>query len=615
MAHRLRGRARNAALRLNRERLAASAKYRSGLWVGFLKRRLTGGLRFWLGRRGGEDAVSAFLRKGVWKLSRSYRPAMPLGEPEFDNLVSRIATGEQVSPDELLPYLCLEGRAQRAEVNAMLAEAYSQTPSEAGLRQAQVFIRRAWLLSGFSADLLPLYTKISSALNDTPDIREALKRLGMKAAARGDISEAIRYFNDWQWAYQAFNNLDQYEYDFDILDCVDELAAPHRIPAARQAAPSSGEKIRLAYLLRGVTEPNSILIKISVEFARYHDKSRFDVTFFTAEPDHTIALSPQGEEYLKMFEDLGYQVITAPLLDSPADTLLALADRIRESRPHILIATAALADLGQYFITTLRPAPVVMGLVLGPPPQFAPPALDWCIAGSKHPLMDCPVNCSWVEANLDYASQDLGEAYSRGSLSLPDDACVLMSGGRYPKFQSRQFWQAIADLLSQHPNAHYVAVGPRDEEIPFLRSILLPEVRPRVRCLGWRKDFLNILPIADILIDTYPNGGGQVIVQAMALGIPLVSHRNDYMKLFDQTDWSPVEDFITDPEIIVPRGDFAQFKRVVSKLIDNTEYRRNVGERCRAEHIRRADSAGAIQRYEEVYVRVLKLFFPTVVSA
>lgn len=43
MAHSLRRRARNAALRLNRERLVASAKYRSGLWVGFLKRRLTGG--------------------------------------------------------------------------------------------------------------------------------------------------------------------------------------------------------------------------------------------------------------------------------------------------------------------------------------------------------------------------------------------------------------------------------------------------------------------------------------------------------------------------------------------------------------------------------------------
>ena len=367
-----------------------------------------------MGRRGGEDAVSAFLRKGVWKLSRSYRPATPLGESvaEFDNLVARIAASEPVSPDELLPYLCLEGRAQRAEVNAMLAEAYSRTPTEAGLRQAQVFIRRAWLLSGFSADLLPLYTKISSALNDTPDIREALKRLGMKAAARGDISEAIRYFNDWQWAYQAFNNLDKYEYDFDILNCVDELAAPHRTPAARQAAPSSSEKIRLAYLLKGVTEPNSILIKTSIEFARYHDKSRFDVTFFTAEPDHTIALSPQGLEYLKMFEDLGYQVITAPQLDSPADSLLALAARIRESRPHILIATAALADFSQYFITTLRPAPIVMGFVQGPAAQFAPPALDWCVAWTKHALMDCPVNCSWVEMKLDYPRQDSGEAYS-----------------------------------------------------------------------------------------------------------------------------------------------------------------------------------------------------------
>jgi glycosyltransferase involved in cell wall biosynthesis len=219
-----------------------------------------------------------------------------------------------------------------------------------------------------------------------------------------------------------------------------------------------------------------------------------------------------------------------------------------------------------------------------------------------------------VQIKLDYPQQDAGDAYSRATLGLPDEARVLMSAGRHPKFQSREFWQAIADLLAKHPHAYYVASGVREDEIPFLSSILSPELMARVLCLGWRNDFLKILPVADVVIDTYPNGGGLVIAQSMALGIPLVAHRNDYMRLFDQTQWSPVEDYITDPEIVIPRGDFDRFKSVVSRLIEDEKYRREVGDRCRAEHLRHADPSRAIRGCEEVYARVLKLFSPAVVS-
>jgi Glycosyl transferases group 1 len=577
--------------------------YRRGLTVLWQMRRR-------LSQRLGDDGqVADFLRRRLWHMNRSYFSTNTerVGLRGLDSLLAQIATGETVAQEKLLPYLCLEGKSERAEVNGLLADAFFQAQTEESIRQAREFMRRAWLLSGFAPDLLPLYVKIFAALQDIEGIREAYKRLGLAAGRRGDISGAIQYFDRWQMAYYSSANLDKYEYDFDILSCMDDLAALHRVPVPRKSAPANNERIRLAYLLRGVLEPNSNLIQISLEFAKHHDRSRFDVTFFTPEPADSINRSPQGREYLKMFASFGYQVNSGPYRSSRADTLLALAGTIREANPHILIASAALADFSQYFITTLRPAPIMMGLVQGPPPQFAPPALDWCIAWTKHPLMDCPVNCSWVEIKLDYPNQGSGQALSRESLQLPDDACVLMSAGRYPKFQSREFWQAMTELLSQHSLAYFVAVGVSDDEIPFLSSLLPPEVRPRVRCLGWRNDFLNILPTANILIDTYPNGGGQVIVQAMAMGIPLVAHRNDYMRRFDQTEWSPVEDFIRDPEIVVPRGDFAQFKQVVSRLIADKEYREEIGERCRAEHVRNADPSRAIRGCEAVYTKVLQL--------
>jgi hypothetical protein len=581
-----------------------------GLFRLVVNRQLSAGLRLST-HLTGDGALTDALRKGLWKVNSSYRSsALPEagGDRAFQSILARIATGADVSPEELLPYLCLEGRFQRAEVNALLAEAYTQKKTPARLEQARVFVRRAWLLSGGSADLLPLYTRILSALNDTAGLREAYKSLGMQAAAQRDVSKAIDYFDRWQWAYLAVENLDRYEYDFEILNCMDDLAAPHRIVTAPQVKSGNLERIRLVYLLRGILEPNSNLIMISLQFARYHDRSRFDVSFFTLQPERVIELSRPGREHLNMFESLGYNVVAALPLDSTAGRLLALACQIRETKPDIMIATAALADFSQYFMTTLRPAPIVMGLVQGPPQQFAPPVLDWCIAWSKHPLMDCPVNCSRVEMNLDYPRQDVAESYNRKTLHLPSNACILMSAGRHSKFQSREFWQSISDLLDQHPNAYYVAAGPREDQVSFLGSVLKPEVRSRVLFLGWREDFLNILTVADVLIDTYPNGGGQVIVQAMALGIPIVAHRNDYMRLFDQTHWSPVEELIKDPETIVPRGDFGEFKKVVSRLIADKDYRGNVGERCRMEHLRSADPSRGVRECEEIYAKVLRRF-------
>ena len=583
----------------------------------YLKNRLTALLKRSVRERD-EGARAKLLRKWVWLMNRSYRSSERwtiAGAEEFAAVLGRIATGERISASEILPYLCLESRAQRSEVNALLADAYAQTQTAENLEQAKVFIQRAWILSGGSAELLPLYTKIFSALKDTASIRDAYKRLGMKAAAQKNISEAIRYFTSAHIAYALFEHLDKFEYDFDILSSMDELAAPHRFHKTTQTTFPEGGKIRLAHLVKGAAELNSILVTIDLVLAKFYDKSRFDVTFFIPETEEVIDSSPQGKAHIEKFESLGWKVATAPNLDSQEEVLLALARKIHESQPHILVTSAALADYRHYFITSLRPAPISIGLVQGPPQQFAPPILDWSIGWTKHPLMDTPVDCTWVDIKLDYPMQSAGEAHDRATLGLPEDACVLMSGGRYSKFQSREFWEAIISLLAQHPHTYFVAVGPYEHEIPVLNSILPKPLKARVKCLGWREDFLRILPAADILIDTYPSGGGQVIVQAMASGIPFVSHRNDYMKLFEQTNWNPVEDFITDEEIIVPRGDFEQVKRVISRLIEDEKYRAEVGERCLAAHVRRADPQHAVRQCEEVYTRVLKMFSARAASA
>lgn len=526
----------------------------------------------------------------------------------LDATLARIAGGESVSQTELLPYICVEDREERTSINRRLAEAYLQSGREEDLQHARVFVRRAWLLGGFEADLLPLYTQIHAALNDIPAIRDAYKRLGMAAAARGDVAEAISYFDLWQYAYMQFKRLDRFEYDFDVLDGIDRLTRPHRFsPKLRSDILKSG-KVRVAYLVKGITEVGSVLIKVNLLFARYHDRSRFEPVFFVPESENAVLSSEAGREHVRLFADHGVKVIMAPDVGGTHERLRAVARAIYEARADLLVTSGALTQFQHYYITSLRPAPLVIGLVQGPPPQFAPPNLDGAIVWSKHPLIDCPVTGVWVPLRGDLPERDKITPYERGELRIPDQALVVASAGRYVKFQEPAFWQAVVDLLREFPEMYYVVMGPDESQIPFLERVLTPESRARIRFVSWRGDsYLRALLLADVLIDTFPSGGGGTLLDPLALGIPCVSFENNYMRLFDQTDWSLADEFVNIPELVVPRWDFEGMKRVVGRLLADENYRSDVARRLQEYTLEtRTNPPLSVRQCEDAYLRFIE---------
>jgi glycosyltransferase involved in cell wall biosynthesis len=523
---------------------------------------------------------------------------------DFEGLLERIRSNEIVKPSELLPHLCLEERKERCHVNVRLAEAYSDIGN---FRQARIFIQRSWMLSGFSPDILPLYINIHASLKDIDSIREAYKMQGMTEAARGNATNALRYFNQWQYAFVDHLRIDKYIYDFDILACIRRMAEPWRFREYVQEKPLSNRKIRLAYLMFGMLHSNSVLVKINCMLARYHDKERFDITFFVPDPKISIQKFEQAIETIDQLHGHHCDVILAPSSTNDLQRLRSLASKIFDYQPDILITSALLAEFEHYFIASLRPAPLIVGLIQGPPEQFAAPDMGWGISWSKHPLIDAPCDASLVHIGLDLPDRGSITPISKKELIIPDDVLIIMSGGRYVKFENLDFWKAVMDILSRHPDLYYVAVGVSREQLPFLDTLLTSDLSQRVMLLGWRKDVLNLFCLADVVIDTYPSGGGHVLIDAMALGIPIVSFENNYMRNFDQTDWSVADEFISIPELIVSRGDFEQFKNAVSRLIEDGGHRRRMGDLCK-EQIRKkmGNPEKGVRDYEDVLTEIIK---------
>jgi glycosyltransferase involved in cell wall biosynthesis len=519
---------------------------------------------------------------------------------EFEILISRIKEGNLVRSSELLPYLCLENSEERCRINLRLAEVYSEIGN---FQQAKPFIVRSWILSRFSPDILPLFIKIHSNLNDIDSIRDAYKRLGMMESVRGNITEALKYFNLWQYAFANHKKIDKYEYDFDILERIQQMAMPRRFRHYAQSNLCGPRKVRLAYLLFGMSHTKSVLIKINRIFAQYHDRRRFVIAFFVMESCE----SQEAIENIRIFNEYNCDVIITPGSIKELPNLMEVGRQIYNYKPDILITSALLAEFEHYFVACLHPAPIIVGLLQGPPPQFAAPCLDWCISWSKHPLIDSPCNCSRVNIGLDLPGIDSVTPYAKKDLNISDDSQILLSAGRYVKFQNIEFWKTVLDLISKFPKVYYIAVGVSKEELLFLDELLTPELTERIKLLGWRQDLLSHLCLADVVLDTFPLGGGHVLIEAMALGIPFVSFENDYMKSFDATDWSVADEFVSIPELIVKRGDFDNFKYVVSKLIEDKEYRSKMGERCREEiQLSMGSSERGVRNFESILSDVIE---------
>ncbi len=526
---------------------------------------------------------------------------------QLEELIVSIVPGQRITSEQLFPVLCRTDLKQRCDFNQQLAKACLDTGDADHLRQAKVFIDRAWVLSGFSAHVLPLYIEIYAALEDIPGIREAYKRLGMESARRGEIGQALACFNDWQNAWGRFMHLDKFEYDFDVLEQVERMAEPFRFThQPEQHGYRSAEKIRLAYLVRGMAEVNSVLLLISMHYARHHDKSRFDIAFFCVETQDAVERSPQGRQHMESIRAAGCGLVFPLEADAVEDRLIALAKSIHDWKADLLVTTAVLATLEHYFVMAMRPAPKTLGYILGPMPQFAPPALDWGITASRHTQMDSPCNCSLIGLEFDLPQPETVPPLDRRELGVPEGAFLVGSAGRPQKFQDAGFWRAIQEMLTSHQNVHFIAVGVLPSQVLCLESIITPDNLRRIHFFGWRADYLGILASTDVLIDTYPSGGGVVLLDAMALGVPLVSFENDYTQPYDQTTWSLAEEFVPVHDLIVPRGDFSRLQNIVSRLIRDPAYRSDVANRCRAFILERhGDPRRMVRRCENVYLQVI----------
>ncbi len=519
----------------------------------------------------------------------------------FENLLLRIRQGEQIHRNEFDAFLFLNNARDRLYVNWKLADAFFDSGNKKNLSLAKETIEKAWLLSGFSSEeVFASYHRINLALNDIPAIKQAYKRLGIYFAQNGEIGKAVDYFNQWQYVYASVLNLDAYEYDLDILNAIEQAAVPYRFE--KYPAPDFNGKIRVAYLLKGMSENNSVLIKINALLAKYHDREKFDIEFFVPETSEACAQIPSCRENVLKFERLGFKINFAENHPDKFNTLYSVAKKIYDFNPHVMVLSAALSLFEHYFISALKPARLQICLNQGPVAQFSWFNCEYAVSWFKTNVTECPIDTEIVPLEFEFEKINELQPKKRAELGIPEDAVIMASAGRMVKFRAQKFWETIMSALRENPKLYYIVLGFTLEQFPALSTLIPQELAERIKFFPWSGNYLDYLSVADFVLDSYPTGGGVVMMDSMALGKPILSFHHDFFKINDGSFGSASDDVLPFEELKIERDNFDELLEKIISLADDAGQRKRLGELCRNHVLQNFSSPERMtRRCEKIY--------------
>lgn len=266
--------------------------------------------------------------------------------------------------------------------------------------------------------------------------------------------------------------------------------------------------------------------KLNLGFIRNLSRERFSVTLFRFPgPDDAFARS----------------------LDEAADRVVRLSPRLETAREQIAaerLNVLYFTDIGMepltYFLAFARLAPVQC-VSWGHPVTTGISTIDYFLssAGMETETSDAHyserlirfdrVNCCYPEPSLPTPAK------SRRELGLEEEAHLYVCSQSLFKVHP-EFDPVLGAILEADPQGRIVLIGGNQSHwerlltARFRRSF--PEQVDRVRFIPALSpdDFLQLQAVADVLLDTFPFGGGNTTYEALALGTPVVTLPTDLLR-------------------------------------------------------------------------------------
>ena len=326
----------------------------------------------------------------------------------------------------------------------------------------------------------------------------------------------------WRGSYIGGNNLPALAAFGDFISFTISRSFPAPKPRLVPKDQSQGEKIRIGYISRNFYK--QAVSCYMVNRIVCHDPSKFEVYIF--------ALGDYHDDVSDMFKDHSHSF---ERFENMTDFQLII-EKVREKELDMLIYTDIGMDPVTYILSGLQLAPVQCALV-GHGTTTGMPTIQYYLSGD----FEAP------DAQLHYREKlitlpNLGAAQylpvvpesnvTREELSIPEDGVVFISCANGIKHGHHRD-KVLVEILKQTPQAWIILkpfanhstidsvftgriTAAAEEAGVAHRLLILPPI-------SQTKHVLGLLSIADVQLDTYPYGGWTTNMEALYMGLPIVT--------------------------------------------------------------------------------------------
>jgi glycosyltransferase involved in cell wall biosynthesis len=160
--------------------------------------------------------------------------------------------------------------------------------------------------------------------------------------------------------------------------------------------------------------------------------------------------------------------------------------------------------------------------------------------------------------------------YVRRKLGLPENALIIGTSGRLEPVKGPEFLMAAAtSIISQFPNTFFLLAGDGSLRQDLEKKALDFGIEKNIVFLGWREDIAKIISIFDVFcLPSLNEGMGRVLVEAMALGKPIVA-----------SNAGGIPDLITHGKngFLVPPKNSKELAKYIQILLEDKEKRVKMG--------------------------------------
>ncbi|BBB92191.1 MAG TPA: hypothetical protein PKA28_05040 [Methylomusa anaerophila] len=330
----------------------------------------------------------------------------------------------------------------------------------------------------------------------------------------------------WRASYIGGNNIDGLAAFGDFISHVMNKFMPCPKPKPARKLLGGGEKLRIGYISRNFYK--QAVSCYMVNRVIHHDRNKFEVYVY-ALGDYHDEISDLFKNNCQYFERIENMMDFSTIIQN-----------IINSKLDILIYPDIGMDPVTYILSGLQLAPVQCALV-GHGTTTGMPTIQYYISGdfeppnARHHYREKIVKLPNLGA-AQYLPSHPEDKLTREDLGLPADAVVFIScanGIKHGHLRDRLF----VEILKKAPNAWVVLK-------PFATHASIDRVYSRriagaakvagvgdrlllLPPLGHSQHVMGILSLADVQLDTYPYGGWTTNMEALYMGLPIVTQEGE----------------------------------------------------------------------------------------